>query len=79
MSNSQQKYTGTRYTTTVALLIVAFVFSPAVLTLSRPFGSVAISLAIACSALCLGFAWINWTRHSELTILSIASVSSRSR
>jgi hypothetical protein len=79
MSNSQQKYTGTRYTTTVALLIVAFVFSPAVLMLSRPFGSVATSIAVACSALCVAFAWVNWKRHSELTILSIASVSSRSR
>ena len=73
MLNSQQTYVGTHYTTTVALLVIACVITPALLLLSRPFGYGAPSLAVACSALCVALAWINWKRYSELTILSIAS------
>jgi hypothetical protein len=77
MLDIQQKYAGTRYTATVALLLVAFVFTPAILMLSRPFGYVAPSLAAACSALCVVFAWVNWKRHSELTIPSMTSSRSK--
>jgi hypothetical protein len=77
MLKTHQKYAGTRYTATIALLLVAFVFTPAILMLSRPFGYVAPSLAAACSALCVIFAWINWNRHSELTILSMTSPRSK--
>ena len=77
MIKSHQKYTGTQYTMTVALLIVAFIFSPAVLMVSRPLGYVSVSLALACSALCVILAWVNWKRHSELTIPSIATHHSR--
>lgn len=73
MLNIKQKYVGTQYTMTVAMLIVAFVFSPAVLLLSRPFGYVAPSIALACSAFCVAFAFINWKKHSELTIPSITA------
>ena len=68
----QQKSTGTRYTTTVALLTVAFIFSPAVLFVSRPVGYVSVALAIAFSALCVTLAWVNWKRSSQLFIPSIA-------
>ena len=35
MLNEQKTYTGTSYTITAALLMVAFIFSPAVLFVSR--------------------------------------------
>jgi flagellar biosynthesis protein FliP len=71
MFASGQKSTGTEYTTTVAFLVVAFIFSPAILIFFRPFGYVSVSLAIACSALCVALAWVNWKRSSQLTIPSI--------
>jgi len=77
MLETQQKYAGTRYTPTVALLVVAFVFTPAILMLSRPFGYIAPSLAVVCSASCVVFAWINWNWHSELTIPSMTSPRSK--
>ena len=73
MFDSQQKPTGTEYTTTVAFLVVAFIFVPAVLFVSRPLGYISISLAIACSALCVALAWVKWKRSSQLSILSIAT------
>jgi VIT1/CCC1 family predicted Fe2+/Mn2+ transporter len=72
MFRASEKSTGTGYTTTVAFLLVAFVFSPAVLIISRPLGLVSVSLAIACSALCITLAWMNWKRSSQLSIPSIA-------
>lgn len=72
MLESYQKSTGTGYTTTVALLAVAFVFSPAVLFISRPFGYGAVVLAVACSAGCAGWAWIHWKKSSQLSMPSIA-------
>ena len=71
MFDSHQKSTGTQYTATVALLIVACIFSPAVLIVSHPFGYVSVSLALSCSALCVAFAWINWKKYSQLTIPSL--------
>ncbi len=72
MSDPSQKLTGTGYTATVALLAVAFIFSPAMLVVSRPFGYLSLSLAIACSALCVTVAWFRWKRASQLSIPSIA-------
>lgn len=71
MFDPHQKSTGTRYTTTVALLILAFIFRPAVLVISRPFGYVTLSLVTACSALCVTLAWVKWNGSSRLTIPSI--------
>lgn len=71
MFDSCVRPTGTKYTTTVALLLVAFVLSPAVLMISRPFGYWAFSLAAACSALCATLAWFNWSRFSKLSIPTI--------
>ena len=79
MSDNRQKYAGTRYTTTAALLIVAFVFSPAFAILSGSSGAVVRSLAPFCSVLCIALAWLNWKRYSELTILSIATPNPRSK
>jgi hypothetical protein len=60
MFDVHQTSTGPRYTATVALLTVAFVFIPAILLVSRPFGNVALSLAIVCSAACVMFARSNF-------------------
>jgi hypothetical protein len=79
MSDSQGKYAGTRYTIGVAMLVVACVFSPAVLLLSRPSGYVAPALALACSVFCVAFAFINWKKHSDLTVPSITSTISPRR
>ena len=76
MFESHQKSIGTQYTTTVALLIPALVFSPAVFFVSRPFGYVSVTLALVCSALCLGMARASW-KHSALTIPSIEDRYSR--
>ena len=75
MLESYQKSTGTGYTTTVALLAVAFIFSPAVLFISRPFGLGAAALAVACSVLCAGWAWVNWKKSSQLSMPSITGKS----
>lgn len=72
MFDSYQKSTETSYTTMVALLTVAFIFSPAVLVFLRPVGYVSLSLAIACSVLCVTLAWINWKKSSQLSAPSIA-------
>lgn len=79
MLEVQQRTTGTRYTTTVALLTMAFVFSPAVLLVSRPVGYLSVLLAIACSAFCVALAWIKWKRSSRLTIPSITIQEARSK
>jgi hypothetical protein len=68
---SQQKSTGTQYVITVALLAVAFIFSPAVLVISRSFGYTGIVLAVACSTVCVALAWINWKKNSQLSIPSL--------
>ena len=71
MFDSHQKSTGTAYTTTVALLVSAFIFIPAVLMLSGPLGYLSLSLALACGALCVALAWVSWTQYSQLTIPSL--------
>lgn len=65
MFESHEQSNGSRHTFTVALLVLAFVFSPALLILSRPVGLVSATLAAACSALCAVLAWFNWNRHSQ--------------
>jgi hypothetical protein len=75
--NTHQKYAGTQYTTTVAMLVVALVFSPVVLLISRPSGYFGPSVALACTTFCVAFAFMNWKKHSELTIPTIMSPRSR--
>jgi hypothetical protein len=77
MLNSYQKSTGTQYTGTVALLILALIFIPAMLILSRPVGYDSMWLGAICSASCLGFAWRNWKKHSQLTIPSLETLKPR--
>jgi small-conductance mechanosensitive channel len=79
MFDSQQKSTGTGYTTTVAFLIVAFIFIPAALMFYGHYGYVSVSLAIAGTAVCVGFAWMNWKRSSQLSIPSIEIPEARAK
>jgi hypothetical protein len=79
MFETQQKSTGTGYTTTAAFLIVAFIFIPAALMFWGHYGYSSISLTIAASALCVGLAWINWKRSSQLSIPSISVPSARAK
>lgn len=77
MFDPQTKDTGTRFTTTVALLTMAFVFIPAVLIISGRFGDVAIALTAAGSAACIFLAWVSWTKYSQLTIPSIETPAAK--
>ena len=79
MFDSKQKSTGTRYTMMVGLLVGGLIFGPAALIVSGSSGYVAVSLALACSSLCVALAWINGKRRSELTIPSVAPQYSRAK
>lgn len=78
MADFTRRLTGTTYTATVALVIAALVFSPAVLFMSgrQHYGSVFIAFLF--SVLCLVLAWFSWTR-SQLTIASIHDAPPRSK
>ena len=76
MFETSEKSTGTGYTTTVALLIIAVVFSPAALMFFRPIGYLSVGLAVACSAICLALAVRSWKKSSHLSIPSIEITSS---
>jgi hypothetical protein len=76
---TNQKSTGTQYTTTAALLIVALIFSPAALIMYRPLGFLSVSLSVACSLFCLGLAWVNWKRYSDLSIPTMETQSPKSK
>ena len=73
MFDPHQRSTGTQYTLTVAMLALAFLFSPAVRIVSGPGEYASVSLALACSALCVSLALVNWKKYSELTIPSLAT------
>jgi hypothetical protein len=79
MFDTQQKSTGTGYTTTVAFLVVAFIFIPAALMFYGHYGYVSISLTIAGTALCVGLAWMNWKRSSQLSIPTIEIQEARAK
>jgi hypothetical protein len=79
MFDTQQKATGTGYTTTVAFLVVAFIFSPAALLFYGHYGYVSVSLAVVFSAICVALAWVNWRKSSQLSIPSIAIEDARAK
>jgi hypothetical protein len=66
MLDYRQKFADTDCSSTVALLVLALVFSPAVLVVSRPFGGVSISFAAVFSTACIALAWFAWARDSRL-------------
>ena len=77
MIDSHQKFADTQYSSTAALLIVATVFSPVVLILSRPLGQASIALAAVFSVACVAFAWVIWTKDSRRPKLSVVTQPSR--
>jgi hypothetical protein len=79
MFDTQQKSTGTGYTSTIAFLVVALIFIPAALMFSGHLGYVSVSLAIACSALCLVMAGVTWRKLSQRSIPSIATQDGRAK
>jgi hypothetical protein len=72
MFDLQQKSIGTRYTTTVTLLVMGLFFSPALHIVSGASGYWTMSVTLAASALCVGLAWLNWKRFAETQLPSIA-------
>jgi hypothetical protein len=76
---TNEKPTGTQYTGTAALLILAFIFIPAALIFSRVLGYLSVFLAAAGTALCIVLAWVNRKRHSQLTIPPLEMSNTRSR
>jgi len=73
MSILQEKETGTQYTLTVALLLCAFHFSPALFVMNGQFGGKFIFMMLLCSSVCAMLARLSWKRHSHLTIPSFES------
>jgi hypothetical protein len=73
MFDSGRETNGTGYTSTVALVIAGCIFSPAVLAVSRPFGYRALALAVGSTLLCMGLAWVNWTKGPQFPTASIAN------
>jgi hypothetical protein len=74
MFDSEQKSTatGTQSNTTLAMLIVAFIFYPAVMVASRAVANWTVSLAITGSVLCVITDWFNWRKSWPLYIPSMA-------
>ena len=70
---ASQKSTGAG-AMTIAYLLVAFIFSPALLVVWRPLGYTSVSLAIACSAFCTMMAWVKWKRSRDLSRPLIVAV-----
>lgn len=77
MIDSNQKFADTQYSSTAALLILALIFSPAVLILSRPLGQVSASLALAFSCICVALAWFVWAKDSRRPKLSVVTQPTR--
>jgi hypothetical protein len=67
MFDIQEKSQGAKYTTIVALLVLALIFSPAVLLVSRPIGFGAISVAVGCSIAFIVIAFIVARKNSVRT------------
>ena len=72
MFEASKKPTGTVYTPTIAFLVLAFIFSPAILVVTRPFGYISVMLAIACSVACLALAWLSWKKFAEVPASSVS-------
>jgi heme O synthase-like polyprenyltransferase len=70
---SSQKSTGSG-ALTIAYLLVAFVFSPAMLVVWRPLGYTSVALATACSLFCIAMAWAKWRKSSDPSRPSTANV-----
>ena len=72
MLESHLKSIGTQQTMTVALLIVGFVFVPALALTSRRPDGLSLAFLMVCSILCAGLAGLRWKKHAEPAILALA-------
>lgn len=75
--HSLQKFADTRYTSTVAFLLLAMIFSPAVLILTRPFGELSVTMAAVFSASCIALACVAWSKDSKRQLLSVVTQPTR--
>jgi hypothetical protein len=71
MLDVRKKTVETQYTATAAYLVGAFLFSPAILVISRPVDTLSMSLALVWSAASVTMAWFAWKRSSRFFDLSI--------
>ena len=65
-------------TVSLTLLVVALIFSPAVLIATRPLGYLSVSIALACSASGIASAWANWRKALQL-VSSPVGIPGRSK
>ena len=72
MFDSETKYAGRHYTTTIAWIAVAVDFIPAMIFAVRP-TYVTLGLALICSVICLAMAWVSWRKSSRLETAAIAA------
>ncbi|MBI2686607.1 MAG: hypothetical protein HYX27_09850 [Acidobacteria bacterium] len=77
MFSVQERSIGTKYTQTVTLLLLAFVFVPALVLITGPGGYGSMTTAMAGSALLIAWAGHTWRNQSNLTISSIAAAPRR--
>ena len=70
MFSAHQKDTGTRYTGTIALLVLGAFFCPAFVLLIGTAGPGTFVLAACFSVTCALLARLDWKRNSRLTIPS---------
>jgi len=73
------KSTGTSYTATVTLLLVAFLVIPILLLASSPIGYGDMALASAAAIVFSVLAWLSWRGSSRMSIPTIACGRSERR
>jgi hypothetical protein len=61
------------YTTTVALLAMAFVFIPALVVVSQPLSALLAAAAVGVSVLCAVLAWFHWKRSAKISVPAIGT------
>lgn len=71
MFDSFQQSAGREYTTTVALLAVAFIFIPALVAISQPLSVLSIWAAIVGFTICVALAVIRWKSSAKVSIPSV--------
>lgn len=72
-SGSSTIRSGTDYTATVGLLIVALLFTPGMLVFQYPFSNKFLFFCVALTGLCLFIALQTWKRTSRQSVPSISA------
>jgi hypothetical protein len=79
MLSNSERYSGTNYTTTAALLLAAFVVDPVLLYVSWPVDDGTMILALGGALALVGLAWRSWRNASELSVPTISAPVGRGR